>query len=649
MFEDRLVLSGKHLDQQVDHLSQMWKEMANNQFVPVQHVRSVVADSWKRCLLNKVNVETKQAPIPFNQNQLNEEMTANQKLIEIAKEVINQLYFWVGGTGFLITLCNSKGIILDIQENDLNLIERATKNNFVAGADWSEKAVGTNGIGTCLALERPVQIFSYEHYCIGWQDWTCSGAPIRDPFTGKILGVLDVSGDVEHVHAHNLGLVVATTKIIEEKLKEWQFKQINQNLYQTVIDSATNGLIIVDLQGKVVSINQSAIQIIGLTKNPNDLKDIPTLFEKWNESQLGRAVVEEDVLLAKKHVVVTCVAIEYGNLTAGTLIAIKEKQPARKWNVKGNDGLNFERKKSCHFSEIKTKSPHMMKALEIAKIAAENDAPVLLLGESGTGKEMFAQAIHAEQNRNGNFVPVNCGAIPKELIASELFGYTEGAFTGALKKGKKGKFQEAAGGTIFLDEIGEMPLDMQVYLLRVLQEKQIVQVGGEKPIPVTCRIIAATNKNLYQAIEDGLFREDLYYRLNVLTIEIPPLRNRNEDILFLTEQFLKDYDRDLFDIEPDVLRFLLNYPWPGNVRQLKNTVERFVYVSRGGKMTKDMLPPELAREFQNQHGQRSTEQPGEKFMIQKAIEETGHNYTEAAKMLGISRSTFYRKLKKYCL
>ena len=292
------------------------------------------------------------------------------------------------------------------------------------------------------------------------------------------------------------------------------------------------------------------------------------------------------------------------------------------------------------FSDIVCKSSKMKKLIEQAEIAAERDAFILIEGESGTGKELLAQSIHNFSKRaNGPFVAINCGAIPSELIESELFGYSEGAFTGAARHGKQGKFELASWGTLFLDEIAEMPLAQQAVLLRILETKTVTRIGGLEQIPVDVRIICATNKNLKDEAAKGNFRKDLLFRLNVFNLKIPPLRERKEDILELTEVFIKeignnDFDKSLFYNKQLVKLF--EYDWPGNVRELRNVIERIIYIP-GYDMN------ELTETALN------TSDSDERQRIIEYFNQCGGNVSEAARLMGISRKTLYKKLNKYKL
>lgn len=300
------------------------------------------------------------------------------------------------------------------------------------------------------------------------------------------------------------------------------------------------------------------------------------------------------------------------------------------------------------FEGIIAKSPKMIKIFELIKTVAPTNTTVLITGESGTGKEIVARAIHHQsQRRNKPFIVTSCAALPESLLESELFGYEKGSFTGAVER-RKGKFEAADTGTLFLDEIGEIDGNTQVHLLRALEEKKITRIGSNEEIGVNVRIIAATNKKLRTLIEQEKFREDLYYRLNVLTIDLPPLRSRREDILPLAEHFLKKYakenDRPVRNFSTEVVEFMLNYDWPGNVRELENMIERGVVLSKDKAITLSEFPQELTNPAQSKG---KTLEALERNHILKVLEDTGGNIARSAKMLGIHRMTLYNKLKKY--
>ena len=309
------------------------------------------------------------------------------------------------------------------------------------------------------------------------------------------------------------------------------------------------------------------------------------------------------------------------------------------------------------FESILGASESLRSALHLAHIAAGSTAPVLLSGETGTGKELFAQAIHNDgPRRNRPFVAINCGAIPKELLESELFGYEEGAFTGAQKGGRPGKFELADTGTLFLDEIGDMPFDMQVKLLRVLQSGEIQRVGGLRTVPVDLRIISATNKDLKQAIAQHQFRADLYYRISTLSILVPPLRERAEDILPLAEHFIHRHElrlnRHPVPLPQETAEAILRYPWPGNIRQLESAVERAVHLAEGGALLPEHFG--IADLMENRRPAapapaQATLEDIERQAIAAALVRFGGNISQTAFALGVSRPTLYRKMSKYGL
>lgn len=304
-------------------------------------------------------------------------------------------------------------------------------------------------------------------------------------------------------------------------------------------------------------------------------------------------------------------------------------------------------------------SEKMVHAIYMGRRASQTKSNVLLLGESGTGKELFAHAIHHSSNRkHESFIKINCAAIPAELLESELFGYAEGAFTGAKKDGKPGKFELASGGSIFLDEIGDMPLSMQAKLLRVLQEKEIEKVGGTKTIPIDVRVIAATNKNLEKMVEEGSFREDLFYRLNVMSIEIPPLREREDDIKALSKKLLQKLSDQLGvyvnNISKNAMGYLSNYHWPGNVRELENVLERAINLTDSDTIHTVHLPHIITASKKNVKlgkGQslKDIVEQTEKEIIKNCLEEMNNNKLKVAVILKISRSSLYDKLEKYGL
>lgn len=461
---------------------------------------------------------------------------------------------------------------------------------------------------------------------------------------------------------------------LEEILAQNERLEYINSVYVDIFMHMPQGAIIVNKQGKIKEVNLAAQAIMGQTLEEMQGKNISDYLGTqipYTRAMLesGRTYRDVELLLTGRernlHAVLSGIPFrnKAGVIRGGIIFFSPMENIHLLVNRFSGARANYS------FKDIITNSASMEEAIHLAKMAAVSVSNVLLEGESGTGKEVFAQAIHSEsQRRNGPFVAVNCGAIPRELIGSELFGYTEGAFTGARKGGKLGKFELATGGTLFLDEIGDMPLEQQVSLLRVLQEKNITRIGDSRIIPVDVRVICATNKNLWQEVEAGNFRADLYYRLNVINITIPPLRQRQEDIMLLFDYFLSKIQADVLMEQEErkrIKEYLQSYRWPGNIRELQNVVERMVHLAGESRLGVKHLPPEIRRipndqevletisdsppmsiyEARNQSKKLMQEQ--EKTTLIKLLQEFEGNISRVAKEMGVNRSTVYRKMKAF--
>ena len=364
----------------------------------------------------------------------------------------------------------------------------------------------------------------------------------------------------------------------------------------------------------------------------------------YNDEIVGGISVDRDITELMK-------TTELLNKTKSNLQALKQE-------------LEILNSDKSPFSSILGNNEKLRSAIKLAKNVAPSNLNVLIRGESGTGKDLFARAIHLASGREGNFVPINCSAIPNELIESELFGYKAGAFTGALKEGKIGKIELSHKGTLFLDEIGDMPLQMQPKILRVIEDGEVTPVGSEKSVKVDIRVIAATNRNLEEMVEEGTFRKDLYYRLNSVIIEIPPLRERKEDVHFLANRFVQDYCMEygvnILNFSHEVMEIFKYYDWEGNVRELRNLVETLVILARNNNckiIDLDLLPDYIIKNSaikikkkknkDNPYDLNSIVAEVEKDTIIKALKATGYNKQKAAKLLNIPRSTLYFKMDKY--
>ncbi len=420
----------------------------------------------------------------------------------------------------------------------------------------------------------------------------------------------------------------------------------------TVLNLLHDGILLINDQQQVTNYNTLAAKLLDIDETQDQV-----LFQLLDDKTLWLAVERGEPFsgpIQGKRVATQLycdvVPIKNNGVIEGAVISVKDIKQIKKL-VKEATVSEIE----THLSQIIGDSPKMKALKTMALHVAPSKATLLIQGESGTGKELLARAIHQSSKRKGHaFIAINCGAIPENLLESELFGYEEGSFTGARRGGKLGKFEIAHNGTIFLDEIGDMPLHLQVKILRVLQERRVERVGGSRSIPIDVRIIAATHRNLDAMVKTGEFREDLYYRLNVIPLTIPPLRDRLEDVPILVQYYLDYYstvtDRSVSGITQETIDILASYPWPGNVRELGNIVEYCVTMVAGGEITSDILPQRI----KNVHKPESKNsllnlRLLEREAITKALTlvDRGGHKDDAAKLLGISRATLYRKIKEY--
>ncbi|MBI5013985.1 MAG: sigma-54-dependent Fis family transcriptional regulator [Deltaproteobacteria bacterium] len=544
----------------------------------------------------------------------------------------------LGVPGILI-LADEEGTILHIAGDPSVRLRAAGLSNLTEGANWKESHAGTNGIGTALARKAPVHVYSSEHFCDGWHMWTCAGAPIFDPTSRDVLGVVDFTTYDKEYRAESVALSYSLARNITAELgMQFELERIQLlHRYKTYAEQFPSDCVAVfDRMGRVVKISN--------IMDPSD---------HWLHSLVG--VKQND---STREVVDICVSGEAHPI--GALAVVRRAPPTRLYGVL--DSAHDE--KTANFGGFVTRHDALKRVMErIGKVAA-TDLSVLLIGETGTGKELIARYIHNEsKRRDGPYVAVNCGATSKELFESTFFGYERGAFTGADSRGRKGLFESANGGTLFLDEIGEMPLAMQAGLLRVLEVGTFRRIGSDREFSTNCRIVAATNKSLLEAVARGTFRSDLYYRLSVAKAEILPLRDRPEDIELLIEHLKKGFCQKqniaLKRFTPDAMRILLEYGWPGNAREVRNVVESSVICS-DDPITLDDIPWEIRSAVEVQRGavvggdsRLLAEGPRpdyggsvrehEKWLILSALKKY-RKISLVADALGISRSTLYRRL-----
>lgn len=634
--------------------------------------KDYVLKGWERCIKKGIDPNGKKVAARLSEEEFEKVFEENSQLISFSKPFMEDLYSFVKGSGFAVILADANACILEVIGDKEILEDPDGRDSLKKGCVWEEEHVGNTAISTCIFEEKPVQISGKEHYCKVFKNWTCSAAPIRED--GKILGVLAVKGYDWNSHPHTLGMVVAAAKAIENRIviEKANAEIILKTKYQSaIVEYIPDGFLTIDNKGILTYINQTGADILGIDREKSIGKPVSELvdFEPviLDVIRTGKGYVDKEFIMTnnkngmKYHFIKTATPIrdDEGNII-GAIDNFKKITRVHKMMRKlvGNYA-------KFTFDDIVGSSEKMKECIRLAKIAARSSSNVLIYGESGTGKELLVQSIHNESNRkNESLVSINCAAIPSELIESELFGYEGGAFTGALKNGQIGKFELANGGTIFLDEIGDMPLHMQAKLLRVLQENQLVRVGGKDVIDIDVRIISATNKDLLKECKKGNFREDLYYRLNVLYIVVPPLRERKEDIEELVYHFINKINikigRNIKGVSPEVIDCFMKYDWPGNVRELENTVERAMNICSGEIIQLSDIANFYEMNIANKNNKIEEIKDSsniriisleevEKEAIKNALIVTKGNISQAASALKITRNTLYNKMKKYGL
>lgn len=576
----------------------------------------------------------------------------NANLLEIVEAHIDEFYSLISPEDFIIAFADSEGYILML-EGGKKLKTHFARGNCSVGYRWTEADVGTTAISLCLQSGFAVQLNADDHYCKQAHGFTSSAAPIIGK-DGKTLGILVVSGDSNEVHGHTLIMITMAARSIEKQMRLIR-RNREMSLYtgflDRVIESAETGLLTLDTDMRIRKTNKKGKAILrkdDLDSKPVsvlkgldlDLQGIHRQPEAWKEREVRLRIQDRDV-----HCYYTAkpVVSDQDELL-GAVMVFEEFNQLRKLadRISGTEPI-------FTFDLLIGTSKIFRTAVELGIRASLSSSTVLLRGETGTGKELFAQAIHKGGKRaSQSFVPLNCGAIPGELLESELFGYVDGAFTGASRKGRPGKFELADGGTILLDEIGDMPHDMQVKLLRVLQTGEVQRIGAQRVIQTDARVIAATHVDLQKQISLNRFRKDLFYRLNIIEITIPPLRDRGaEDIELLAHHFVKRYGPNN-SFTAEALAMLVQYDWPGNVRELENCIQRAIHLSENG-----LLHPHhfgLIATDQMQHSHKTgTIREMERRLINDTLQNNRGNMAKSAKSLGISRATLYRKVKEYGL
>jgi sigma-54 dependent transcriptional regulator, acetoin dehydrogenase operon transcriptional activator AcoR len=646
---------------QESEVMEAWERLVCGVGLPADAVRTVIERSWVRCHSAGVDPATTRAPSPTSDEGFGRLLHRFRDVIDVGVSVMAQVRESLSESGTVMILTDPSGVILKT-EGDPATLEAAQDVRLVNGANWDELVCGTNAIGTALSLKEPVQVHATEHFCAGIKPWSCSAVVLRDPAYGEILGVVDVSGLSSRFHRNWLALATMTAGRIEAELAVRQMEsrwRLAEAGLQSLSMAASSAVMLFDRQGRLVKAEGVAGHSRASLGGCGDWNAGRRIEAFDTDSGHGDAALPD--WLRPEWVQ----PVMRGGQRLGTVLVLPDslqREPARR--IVNTRAPTFTvGQTSTTLGPIIGRSATLRQALEKAKHLADLDVPVLLQGETGVGKEMFARAIHeGRQRTTGPFVALNCGGLPRDTLASELFGYVDGAFTGAKRSGMIGKIEAARGGTLFLDEIGEMPLDLQPYLLRVLEGGELYPLGASQPRTVQFKLIAATNRDLRAEVVGGRFRQDLFYRVSVTTLRIPALRERKEDIAELVEHFNREVSRrhgvPVKRFEAEVIDAFERYAWPGNVREMRHVVEGLVMLTNDDTVTAAALPEEIALAVA-----APGREPGvsaesaavrdldavERDAISTAIARRQGNLTMVAKDLRISKSTLYLKIDKYGL
>jgi sigma-54 dependent transcriptional regulator, acetoin dehydrogenase operon transcriptional activator AcoR len=625
-----------------------------------------VTRSWYRCLREyHIEPSAPRQNTVLNSQSLKELQQRMGELLPVARAEMESLYEQIAGSGFAVILSDTQGVVLTTI-TDPTLHREFRQAGLSLGSVWDERHEGTNGIGTCLAEGCPVTVHREEHFRGYNLSLSCSGAPILDP-QGSIIGVLDAStansSDSRLIQRHTMALVnmsahlISRWNFLNQYSRSWILRFHSRPEFVGLLHEA---LVAMDGAGNILAVNESALLQLGVSTRKALVGESIERFFQFDFATLEHRAQYEpstiwpvrDLAHGRRFFAIARAPLRPATRTlelsaAGASESIDETVPP----VRGQQ----------HVGE----DAQMRKNLAFGRQLFAKQVPILLQGATGTGKEAFAKALHHSGLWHDKaFVTVNCAAIPESLIESELFGYTRGAFTGAVKEGRIGKILQSNGGTLFLDEIGDMPLMLQTRLLRVIEEREVVPLGSDQAIPVTLHVISATHRDIRRMIQDGEFREDLYYRLNGITLHLPLLRDREDKAdlirILLTEE---NADQDSIDIAEDAFQKLLDYSWPGNIRQLRNALRTASALCRDGIIRMSNLPQEILHTETRPNAPANpagVSEQGASLSLPSAalrdaecaallreLERMHWNISRTAQALGISRNTLYRKIHKH--
>lgn len=633
----------------------------------------LIEESHRRSASFGMAPESRPDYSPIQKADLVFKVDENRGLCSHALPVMETLYEQIINTHSMVILTDAQGTILHAMGDD-DFLEKADRVALCAGVAWSEQSKGTNAIGTAIAEQAPTLVHADQHYLTANHFLTCSAAPIID-HQGRLIGVLDVTGDQRSFHKHTMALVRMSAQMIENQLFSAAFDDsitLHFHSRPEFIGTLMEGIASFSMSGRFLSANRSGLFQLGLplsalqTHAFSSLFGMPVsaLFDHYRTTMptlLDLCLHNGVRVSARAELRPASLFFQSENKLADDAPR-KNEQAATRKGSRTAEAARGHRLSSLHY--LDTGDEKVAAIIHKVNLVMGRDIPILITGETGTGKELLAQAVHNDSPRaEGPFVAVNCASIPESLIESELFGYEDGAFTGARKKGSTGKILQANGGSLFLDEIGDMPLGLQARLLRVLQERLVMPLGSNKSIPVNVALICATNRNLRDMIAKGQFREDLYYRLNGLVVRLPPLRERSDLEIVIQRLLAAEANGEPLTVSPEVMTLFKRHNWPGNFRQLTNLLRTAIVMAEAeAEVRMEHLPEDFLDDVGHfpagldtapynpvitpVEGSAVRLEDVEFQTIQKSLEEHRGNVSAAARALGVSRNTIYRKLQK---
>ena len=603
---------------------------------------------------------------PLGRGDLSLILDQNRVLHAHALPVMETLYEQIVNTHNMVILTDVNGLIIQTLGDD-DFLQKADRVALAPGVAWSEESKGTNAIGTAIAERVPTTVHGGEHYLEANRFLTCSAAPIFD-VNGNVIGVLDVTGDQRDFHKHTMALVRMSAQMIENQLFSATFHDaitLHFHSRPEFIGTLMEGLVSFSRAGRFLSASRSGLFQLGLSLSAlqshtfGSLLGLPlsALFDHYRTASPGLL----NLCLHNGVRVYARADLRASDDSFAHAMAAARPQgaPPAATHDESTQPASAARLSSLRY--LNTGDAQLAAVIDKVNRVSGRDIAILITGETGTGKELLAQAIHNDSPRkSGPFVAVNCASIPETLIESELFGYEEGAFTGARKKGSIGKILQANGGSLFLDEIGDMPLNLQARLLRVLQERMVTPLGSTRSIPVNVALTCATNRNLREMIAQKTFREDLYYRLNGLVVKLPPLRDRTDLEVVINKLLVAESRGARYRIAPEIMTLFKAHAWPGNFRQLNNLLRTaLVMADSDGEIRREHLPDDFLEDAAGgwETGVQAVGTPdsapgatyttldeAELSVIQAALKAHDGNVAATARTLGISRNTIYRKL-----